>query len=131
MNTYTVLTTPTLSVKVHADKFEVGEVIKFYKDKELVASFPNSCSVFPNPAPNLVSSPAPEDKGKKIEFKYSVLNRIGKAGIGDAVTSPVSYRNIELIKRASSAGYYDLMLAYNDYRLSGTLYLGHYNDGIK
>jgi hypothetical protein len=42
---------------------------------------------------------------------------------------PSEWENIELISREFNNDL-DLMFAYDDYRSSGVLYLGHFNDGI-
>lgn len=70
---------------------------------------------------------------KKIEFKYFITG----LGCNVAVFPPANFKVVELI----SMGYdyapgdqiriiYDLMFAYDDDRNDGTLYLGHFNDGV-
>jgi hypothetical protein len=64
---------------------------------------------------------------KPIEFVYC-LN--GNKGINNAVCTPNSYKNIELICMKYTSEGFDLMFAYKHFRNEGVLYLGHFNDGI-
>ena len=67
----------------------------------------------------------PEAPKKKIEFfKYYTAN-----GLIESRSLPEYFENIELICRGYKAEY-DLMFAYNKDRSVGTLYLGHFNDGV-
>jgi hypothetical protein len=45
-------------------------------------------------------------------------------------SEPKLWKNIELICRNYSSQPFDLMFAYDDNRIGGVLYLGHFNDGV-
>lgn len=67
-----------------------------------------------------------EVKKKPIEFVKCLGNALS---IGNPITIPSDYKNLELICRAySSLG--DLIFAYDNDRHCGILYLGHWNDGV-
>lgn len=63
---------------------------------------------------------------KPIEF---VTAWIGKNTIELAGAQPNSYKNIELISQDYFEGF-DLMFAYDSNRSDGTVFLGHFNDGV-
>lgn len=61
---------------------------------------------------------------KPIEFiKYINIDE----SFSDATTKPSRWKNIELVCRYTM---FDIMFAYDDDRDRGTLYLGHFNDGV-
>lgn len=67
---------------------------------------------------------------KPIEF-VKILDHYGK--ILNAVREPYEFSNIELICFSYckiSGKNYDLIFAYDDDRNGGSLYLGHFNDGV-
>jgi hypothetical protein len=70
--------------------------------------------------------PAKKDL-KPIGFVYffSFYNGAEKTDI-----KPKSYENIELICKDFAGFGFDLMYAYFNDRNSGSLYLGHFNDGV-
>jgi hypothetical protein len=70
--------------------------------------------------------PAKKDL-KPIGFVYffSFYNGAEKTDI-----KPKSYENIELICKDFAGFGFDLMYAYFNDRNAGSLYLGHFNDGI-
>lgn len=63
---------------------------------------------------------------KPIEFvtAWTQKNTIEISGI-----QPNSYKNIELISQDYFDGF-DLMFAYDSNRSDGTVFLGHFNDGV-
>ena len=66
-----------------------------------------------------------EKKLKPIEFVLKcTFNSWSAANI-----KPSQWLNIELIARKLNNDL-DLMFAYDSYRSSGVLYLGHFNDGV-
>jgi hypothetical protein len=70
----------------------------------------------------------PEKKElKPIQFVYffSFRNGAEKTDI-----KPKSYENIELICKDFAGFGFDLMYAYFNDRNAGSLYLGHFNDGV-
>lgn len=69
-----------------------------------------------------------EQEKKKIEF----LIRINSFSGNSETTSirPNAWANIELIKPKESQSGYDVMFAYDSDRTRGTIFLGHFNDGI-
>lgn len=123
MNTYTVYITPTVTTTIQADHIThhfTGATL-FYKDKELIAVFPPACSVKLS-----TETPLPPKEGKKIEFVFGMAT---DRELFNPHVTPSEYKNVELITR--NFGDYDLMIAYDDDKDNGVLYLGHYNDGIK
>ena len=70
---------------------------------------------------------AKEEKGlKPIEFVKYISTH------GNQVytcAKPADFGNVELICK-KYGGLYDLMFAFDGERSSGSLYLGHFNDGI-
>ena len=72
------------------------------------------------------------DSTKEIKGKI-VFSKVISAS-GDclcASMSPHSYDNIELIVMNYNGSGYDLMFAFDNDKISqGTLYLGHFNDGV-
>ena len=74
----------------------------------------------------LGQEPKEEKKLKPIQFvKFlsSALNFQYSTGL------PKNFDHIELIRRNYNHEY-DLMYVYNEDRNEGTLYLGHFNDGV-
>jgi len=70
----------------------------------------------------------PKKELKKIEFvKY--FNEHYKLAIPRKDVVPSDWKNIELICKDYSKGF-DLMFAFSEERNHGTLFLGHFNDGI-
>jgi hypothetical protein len=73
-----------------------------------------------------------EEKKTPIMF----ILTLGRNGITTALTWPDEYKHIELICRNykhsmdEKGGVHDLMFAYGDDRNYGSLFLGHFNDGI-
>ncbi|MCA6445456.1 MAG: hypothetical protein IM600_18660 [Bacteroidetes bacterium] len=68
-----------------------------------------------------------EKKLKPIEF---VVFFDGFKTLTNVSESPRNFTNIELFCREYEGGL-DIMLAYDDDRSRGRVYLGHYNDGVK
>ena len=69
-----------------------------------------------------------EQEKKKIEFVWRIDT--SKAEKGAVKNPPAQWGNIELIKSKNTHFDFDVMLAYDDDRNCGVLYLGHFNDGI-
>lgn len=75
---------------------------------------------------------------KKIEFvSFLHIHTIHQLGIRSApkiypcnTIDPGRYKTIELIRKNYGGSGMDLMLAYMIDRNDGTLYLGHFNDGV-
>lgn len=69
---------------------------------------------------------------KPIEFTKT----LGFDGqIYKSVAGPINFKHVELICKDyntvdSELGQFDVILAYDDNKLNGILYLGHWNDGI-
>lgn len=68
-----------------------------------------------------------QEKKKPIEF----VNALAKnpMHIHPASSKPKNFRNVELIAGNCYSGF-DVMFAYDDERLEGVIYLGHWNDGV-
>ena len=73
----------------------------------------------------ILGEPAEQKEGKKIEFIYGLST---DRSLFKHASTPSSYKNVELILR--NFGEYDLMIAYDNDKDFGCLYLGHFNDGI-
>lgn len=71
-----------------------------------------------------------EIKKKEIEFVKAVRLVVGDDGTERANFSPSNFKYVELIHRAIHEENYDVMFAYDDNRIVGVIYLGHFNDGI-
>ncbi len=70
----------------------------------------------------------PEKKElKPIKFVYFFSFQHGAE---ETETKPKSFENIELICKDFAGFGFDLMYAYFNDRNDGSLYLGHFNDGI-
>lgn len=68
-------------------------------------------------------------KSKKINLVKLLDSTIDTTCIKRASCKTADWKIIELVKRGP-AGHYDLMFAYDENRSKGTLYLGHFNDGV-
>lgn len=68
-----------------------------------------------------------EKKLKPIEFKYVIKSNFEK---DTPQKRPHEWENIELIGKNYYGGGYDIMYAYNDELRYGSLYAGHWNDGV-
>ena len=78
----------------------------------------------------ILGEPAEKKEGKKIEFVKLLTSSLEINEIAGRVHD---WKNIELICKnydEGDSGNFDLMFAYDDNRSEGTLYLGHFNDGI-
>jgi len=70
--------------------------------------------------------PTQENK-KPIEFVKAIIS--DPIQIGEPLVSPYQYNNIELIAENCYEGL-DVMFVYDENRSDGTIYLGHWNDGV-
>lgn len=68
---------------------------------------------------------------KKIEFVKCLLSDYEWQALSKTSLQPIDFKNIELVCREyAGKGTYDIMFAYDDNRSAGSLYLGHFNDGV-
>jgi len=65
---------------------------------------------------------------KPIEFVYYLSDTLPY--LRPSESKPSSYKNIELICMNYGGSRNDLMYAYDTDRNQGSLYLGHFNDGV-
>lgn len=68
-----------------------------------------------------------QKKLKPIQFLHTLTESFSCTV---AQNVPSDWKNIELIAKKYSNRKFDLMFAYDDNRIGGCLYLGHFNDGI-
>jgi len=70
-------------------------------------------------------------KKKAIQFIYDTACSKSDTCFQQSEMKPSDYDKVELIARALSEAYYDIMFAYDDGdRSGGAIFLGHFNDGI-
>lgn len=68
---------------------------------------------------------------KKIEFLYYLHEYKGAMEVCNVQSdTPSIWDNVMLLSRASGRREYDIIFAWNKNLNEGTLYLGHWNDGI-
>jgi len=73
----------------------------------------------------------PEKELKKIQFIACVTGDKDSKKIGyNGDYNPTSWENIELVSKSNNDAYYDIMFAYNNDRATGSIFMGHFNDGI-
>lgn len=65
---------------------------------------------------------------KPIEFIHFIDTHSEQ--LFKAKKQPKDFKTIELIKKKTTIYDFDVMLAYDDVRDVGNLYLGHFNDGV-
>jgi hypothetical protein len=66
---------------------------------------------------------------KKIEFIRYLNTCLSFLSFHEGTSTPSIYENLVLLEREYGEGL-DLIWAYNDDPNMGTLYLGHWNDGV-
>lgn len=68
---------------------------------------------------------------KKIEFVKACNRHKDNLGLNNPQSEPKEWEHIELICKATSINYYDVMFGYDKNRNEGVVFLGHFNGGIK
>lgn len=79
----------------------------------------------------LLKAEAQTPKKKPIRFAKAFNRNKDNVGLNHPQTEPKEWKNIELIAKAQSKDYYDVMFCFDKNRNEGVVFLGHWNDGIK
>jgi hypothetical protein len=71
-----------------------------------------------------------KNRGKSIKFVYFINGDVKGELCLKECAKPSDFKYIELISYSCDNQYYDVMLAYNEDRRGGQVYLGFWNDGV-